>query len=256
MSLDSTKRFSTRVPYYVRSRPGYPPALIDFFRSGLSLKAEHAVADVGSGTGILSRIFLENGNTVFGVEPNPEMRTAGESELSRFPKFRSIDGTAEATTLPAASVDFVTAGQAFHWFDPHKSAAEFQRILKPGGWAALIWNERRAVNTVFNAAYDQFIDRYTGDRATSRVRGGSVGAEPAVGRFFGESGFEHRGFENHQDLSWEGLLDRVYSSSYMPLPDDPVNAEMAADLGGLFKRFALNDLIRIEYETRLYFGHL
>ena len=253
---DSTKRFSTRVPYYVRSRPGYPAALLDFFRSDFSLKPEHAIADIGSGTGILSQLFLENGNTVYCVEPNAEMRMAGESQLARFPKFRSIDGTAEATTLSGASVDFVTAGQAFHWFDPLKSASEFRRILKPGGKVALIWNERRTVNTGFNAAYDQFIDAFTGDRAAARVRGGSAGTGPAVELFFGSGGFNLISFANHQDLNWEGLLDRVYSSSYMPLPDDPINAEMTAQLCGLFEQFATGDIIRIEYETRLYYGNL
>jgi SAM-dependent methyltransferase len=256
MPVDPTKRFSTRVPYYVRSRPGYPPALLEFFRSEFSLQPEHAIADVGSGTGILSQLFLENGNTVFCVEPNTEMRAAGTTQLAKYPNYREVDGTAEATTLAARSIDFVTAGQAFHWFDPHKSAAEFRRILKPGGWAALIWNERRAVNTGFNAAYDQFIDRYSGDRATSRIRGGSVGATPAVERFFGQSRYDLRGFANHQDLNWDGLLDRVYSSSYMPLPDDPVNAEMTAELRGMFEKFAVNNVIRIEYETRLYYGNL
>jgi SAM-dependent methyltransferase len=254
---DSTKRFSTRVlPYYVRSRPGYPPALLDFFRSDLALKPEHAIADIGSGTGILSQLFLQNGNLVYCVEPNAEMRCAGESHLSSYPNYRGIDGTAEATTLPEASIDFVNAGQAFHWFSPTKSASEFRRILKPDGWAALIWNERRTLDTGFNAAYAQFIDAFTGDQATARVRGGSVGTGPAIEQFFGPGGFSLKSFSNHQDLNWRGLLDRVYSSSYMPLPDDPINPEMTAELRGLFKRYAANGVIRIEYETRLYYGRL
>jgi SAM-dependent methyltransferase len=226
----------------------------DFFRSDLSLRREHKIADVGSGTGIFSEPFLQNGNTVFCVEPNAEMRTAGESQLSHFPHFRSIDGTAEATTLPYGSVDFVTAGQAFHWFDPAKSATEFRRILKPGGYAALIWNERRTVITGFNAAYDRFIDAFTGDHATAKVRGGSVGTGPAVEQFFGANGFSLQSFANHQDLNWQGLLDRVYSSSYMPLPDDPINLEMMKRLRELFDQFAINGVIRIEYQTRMYYG--
>ena len=252
---DSTKRFSTRVPYYVRSRPGYPAALLDFFRSDLSLKPAHTIADIGSGTGILSKPFLQNGNTVYCVEPNAEMRAAGESQLSGFSNFRSINGTAETTALPDGSVDFVTAGQAFHWFDPLKSAAEFHRILKPGGWAALIWNERRTVSTGFNAAYDQFIDAFTGDRATARVRGGSVGTGPAVEQFFGSGGFNLQSFPNHQDLNWHGLLDRVYSSSYMPLPDDPRTVEMEQNLRKIYDAFQRRGLVSIEYETRVFYGH-
>jgi len=253
---DSTKRFSTRVTYYVRSRPGYPASLIEFFRSNLSLKPDHSIADVGSGTGILSQLFLQNNNTVYCVEPNAEMRAAGDLQLSSYPNYLPIDGTAETTTLADASVDFVTAGQAFHWFDPVKSSNEFRRILRPGGWVALIWNERRAVDTGFNAAYDQFINEFTGDRLTASVRGGSVGAEPAIKKFFGENNFESRDFENHQDLDWQGLLDRVYSSSYMPLPDDPINATMTPRLRQLFDQFANDGIIRIEYQTRLCYGQL
>jgi len=256
MSVDSTKRFSDRVTYYVRSRPGYPSSLIQFFRSTLSLNQSSIIADIGSGTGILSQLFLQNGNTVYCVEPNDQMRAAADTQLSHHPNYRSVNATAEATTLADRSVDFVTAGQAFHWFDPRKSAAEFRRILRPGGWAVLIWNERRSVNTGFNAAYDRFIDEFTGDRATAAVRGGSVGAEPAVKQFFGAGGFVLRGFENYQDLTWQGLLDRVYSSSYMPLPNDPINAAMIAELRPIFDQFASDGVIRIEYETRLYYGRL
>ena len=212
------------------------------------------IADIGSGTGILSQLFLENGNTVFCVEPNAEMRRAGDAQLSHYPNYRGIDGTAEATTLADACVDFVTAGQAFHWFDPSKASAEFRRILKPGGWAALIWNERRTVKTGFNAVYDRFIDRFTGDRSSAKIRGGSIGIEPAVQQFFGEDEFQIQAFENYQDLTWQGLLDRVYSSSYMPLPDDPINSEMTTNLRGVFEQFAVGEIIRIAYETRLYYG--
>jgi ubiquinone/menaquinone biosynthesis C-methylase UbiE len=254
MQADPTKRFSSRVPFYVRSRPGYPASLIEFFRSNLSLKPAHIVADIGSGTGILSQLFLQNGNTVYCVEPNAKMREAGHSQLSRHPNYREVDGTAEATTLADASIDFVTAGQAFHWFDPVKASTEFRRILKPGGWIALVWNERRAINTGFNAAYDRFIEEFTGDRKTAAVRGGSFGTEPAIEVFFGKNGFNVRDFENFQELSWQGLLDRVYSSSYMPLPDDPINATMTPRLRELFEQFASEEIIRIEYQTRLYFG--
>jgi SAM-dependent methyltransferase len=254
MSVDSTKRFSTRVPFYVRSRPGYPASLIEFFRSDLSLKPHHTIADIGSGTGILSQLFLQNGNTVYCIEPNAEMRVAGDSQLAQYPNYRPIDGTAEATTLADSSVDFVTAGQAFHWFDPKISSDEFLRILRPDGWVALIWNERRAVDTGFNAAYDHFIDEFTGDRPTASVRGGSFGTEPAIQSFFGENKFDIHEFENHQDLNWQRLLDRVYSSSYMPLPDDPINATMTPRLRQLFDQFANDGVIRIEYHTRLYFG--
>jgi SAM-dependent methyltransferase len=256
MPTDSTQRFSNRVAYYVRSRPGYPETLIDFFRSSLSLNPAHVIADVGSGTGILSKLFLQNGNRVIGIEPNGPMREAGEKFLGAYPRFRSINGTAEATTLGECSVDFVIAGQAFHWFDAEKASAEFRRVLRAGGWCAMIWNERRSENSGFNAAYDRFIDQFTGDRRTAQTRGGSIGAEPSLRKFFGQTSFEMHALENYQILDWQGLLDRVYSSSYMPLPDDPTNVPMTAALREIFDAFSSNGQIRIEYETRVYFGQL
>jgi len=140
---DAKQRFSNRVADYVRYRPGYPAALFDLLRVECAFTSNHAVADVGSGTGLLTKLFLENGNRVFGVEPNQEMRRAGEEFLHSFPKFTSVAGSAEATTLGDASVDFVTAGQAFHWFDPQAARREFLRILKTNGWVVIAWNDRR-----------------------------------------------------------------------------------------------------------------
>src|SRR5437667_1710516 len=140
---DAKQRFSNRVADYVRYRPGYPAAVLDLLRVECGLRPGHVIADVGSGTGLLSKLFLENGNHVFGVEPNQEMRQAGEEFLHSFPKFSSVTGSAEATTLGEASVDFITAGQAFHWFDPKAARCEFARILRPGGWIVILRNDRR-----------------------------------------------------------------------------------------------------------------
>src|SRR5260370_38153232 len=139
---DAKQRFSNRVADYVRYRPSYPSALVDLLRDECGLRPDHVIADVGSGTGILSKMFLENGNRVFGVEPNDEMRRAGEEYLSACKKFSSIVGSAEATTLPDAGVDFVTVAQAFHWFEPEKTRAEFRRILRSQGWVVAVWNFR------------------------------------------------------------------------------------------------------------------
>src|SRR5712691_7831802 len=140
---DAKQRFSNRVADYVRYRPGYPPAVLDLLRTDCGLRPDHVVADIGSGTGILSKLFLENGNRVFGVEPNAEMRQAGEEYLASYDGFSSIEGSAESTTLADSSVDFITAAQAFHWFDPQAARREFARILKPGGWVVILWNDRR-----------------------------------------------------------------------------------------------------------------
>src|ERR1700722_5752457 len=142
MSLDSTRRFSPRVEAYARYRPSYPPETLALLERECGLTLGSKIAGSGSGTGLLARLFLDFGCEVTGVEPNPEMRATGDRLLAGASRFHSLDGRAEATTLPDGSVDFVTAGQAFHWFEPVAARTEFQRILKPAGWGVLIWNER------------------------------------------------------------------------------------------------------------------
>ena len=131
--IDSTKRFSSRVENYIKYRPGYPPDMLDLLKKKCGLPDASVIADIGSGTGILTELFLRNGNPVFGVEPNREMREAAERLLGKHPNFTSISGTAESTTLKNQSVGFITASQAFHWFDRERARREFLRILKPGG---------------------------------------------------------------------------------------------------------------------------
>ena len=152
-----TERFTSRVETYIKYRPTYPAAVIDLLRSECGLTADAIVADVGSGTGILSELVLKNGNEVIGVEPNQAMRLAAEHLLSSYPRFRSVEGSAEASTLPAASVDLITAGQAFHWFDATAARREFARILKPNGSVALIWNDRQLDSTEFLRGYEALL---------------------------------------------------------------------------------------------------
>ncbi len=140
-------RFSNRVENYIKYRPGYPNELIETLRLECGLTTDSAIADIGSGTGILTEMLLRNGNLVYGIEPNREMREAGERLLQGYPRFQSIAARAEETTLAPASVEFVTAGQAFHWFDREKARLEFHRILKPQGWIVLVWNEMQSEST-------------------------------------------------------------------------------------------------------------
>ena len=154
---DSTKRFSNRVENYIKYRPGYPPEVLYLFHNKMFLQTSSVIADIGSGTGISSKIFLEHGNEVFGVEPNEAMREASKIFLQNFSTFHAIDGTAENTSLNNRSVDFVIAAQAFHWFDKDKTREEFRRILRPNGFVALIWNERQLDSNEFLRDYEQFM---------------------------------------------------------------------------------------------------
>lgn len=160
---DSKLRFSNRVENYVRYRPAYLPQIVTDLERNSLLRNNFIIADIGSGTGISTKLFLSEGYKFLGVEPNKEMRDAAETFLKEFDKFQSVNGSAEATGLNPNSVDLITAGQAFHWFDRKSSKIEFQRILRPGGHVALIWNERHHTGSVFQKEYEALLKAYCED---------------------------------------------------------------------------------------------
>jgi SAM-dependent methyltransferase len=249
--LHPTERFSTRVDNYVKYRPDYPPEVLELLKAECGLTPRWTVADIGSGTGILSRILLVHGNRVFGIEPNREMREAGERLLAGYPDFTSTAGTAEATTLPDHSVDLVTAAQAAHWFDLRQARAEVLRILRPGGWASLIWNNRRTDTTPFLRAYARFVHDY--GIAFETVNHANLG--PAdFQTFFGPGRYRLRHFPNVQTFDFDGLAGRVLSSSYMPEPGHPNYEPMAAALQALFDAHQVNGQVSFEYDTDVFYG--
>ncbi|HVF50990.1 MAG TPA: class I SAM-dependent methyltransferase [Pyrinomonadaceae bacterium] len=250
--LSPTERFSSRVENYIKYRPGYPPEIIRLLAEECGLVGESVVADVGSGTGILSELFLRHGNAVYGVEPNREMREAGERLLRAYPRFRSVAASAEATTLGDASVDIVVAGQAFHWFRHDEARREFARILKRGGAVVLIWNERRTSTTPFLVAYERLLLRYGTDYEAVNQR---VGVETIPG-FFGHDQYHTRVFNNRQDFDFESLRGRLLSSSYVPEASHPDFAPMLAELRAIFDAHQQQGRVAFEYDTRVFYGQL
>lgn len=246
---DSTTRFSNRVENYVKYRPGYPKEILQLFRDEMELTGSSVVADIGSGTGISARLFLENGNTVYGVEPNAAMRAAAEEYLKDFPAFRSIYGTSDATGLDDGSVDLVIAAQAFHWFEPESSRAEFRRILRKDGYIALIWNERQLDTTAFLREYEQFLLKFASDY--TKVRHENTD-EKELRKFF-QGDFRTATFENSQIFDFEGLKGRVLSSSYMPSEDDPGFGAMVAELQRLFAKHEESGKIKVLYDTNIHY---
>ena len=249
---NATSRFSDRVENYVHYRPGYPPEVLQALQAECGLLPSHVVADIASGTGIWTRRLLENSNPVFGVEPNAEMRLAGERLLAAFPNFTSIAGTAEATTLSDHSVDFVTAAQAAHWFDRKESRSEFVRILKLGGWLALLWNERVTDSTKFLRDYEQLLLTYGTDYQDIRHEH----TTDEVNEFFDPAPFQERVFEMRQEFDYAGIEGRLLSSSYAPGPEHPQHAPMLRELRRIFDSCAVNGRAAFDYKTRLYFGRL
>lgn len=250
---DPTKRFSSRVGNYVRYRPGYPKEILGLLRAECGLTQESVIADIGSGTGKLTELFLANGNAVFGVEPNREMREAGERLLGGFAKFTSVVATAEETTLPDGCVDFITAGQAFHWFDRKRCRVEFTRILKRAGWVVLIWNERKTEATAsFLEEYEKFLKVYATDYA--KVDHKQIDDE-VVREFFGYAP-EKKKFPSSQEFDYEGLKGRLLSSSYAPESGQPKYADMIRDLERLFETHQEGGQVQFVYDTVVYYGKL
>ena len=250
---DSRQRFSSRVDDYARHRPGYPRAVVEFVEQSLHLEPGARIADIGSGTGISSRLFLDQGYIVVGVEPNGPMRQAAERLLGDVDRFISHSGSAEATGLEAQSVDLVLAGQALHWFDVERARAEFLRITLPPHRAALFWNRRLTRGTPFLEAYETLLlTRGTDYRA---VRHENVTAE-VLGRFFGHADYAQNVIRHAVCHDFPGLCGRLLSSSYVPARDEPGHDEMMADLQNLFDTHAADGKVVINYETDIYTGRL
>ena len=249
---DPRERFSDRVDDYVRCRPGYPRSLLDSLIRQCALGPDRVVVDLGSGTGILSEMLLSSDARVIGVEPNAAMREAAEQRLGTDPNYESVDGSAEATGLPAASADVATAAQAFHWFDPARTRTELQRVLRPPGWVALVWNLR--TSTPFNDAYDSMLEQlapeYPAVRARDRVAGSTVRdflapREPLVERF-----------PNRQRFDEAGLAGRLMSSSYAPKPGQPGHEPLMQRMREIFAEHARDGHVELQYETVAYLGTL
>jgi ubiquinone/menaquinone biosynthesis C-methylase UbiE len=252
MSKSPTARFSDRVENYVRYRPGYPPEVLDLLRSECGLRPSRIIADIASGTGVFTRLLLENGNSVFAVEPNAEMREMGLHQLNTYDRLVSVAGTAEETPLRSASVDFVTAAQAAHWFNLPRARAEFTRILRPEGWCVLIWNERRTASTPFLRDYEQLLLTYGTDYEEVRHERTTA----MIHEFFAPALCKVRVFSLRQQFDCEGTAGRLLSSSYAPLEGHPSHAPMMRELQRIFRAHARDNKVEFEYDTRVYYGHL
>ena len=249
---DTTRRFSDRVANYVRYRPSYPSDLVNALIKDSGIGPGQLVADIGAGTGIFSGLLLEQGLQVVAVEPNDAMRAAADELLGSFKTYVSAKGQSENTGLADASVDLVTAAQAFHWFEQGPARKEFQRILKPGGRVALVWNER-TLGTPFQDDYERVLTDFTEDYAT--INHTNITSQE-ITEFFFPGKVAEKQFENFQAVDREGLLGRVESASYCPRPGTPGYPIIVAALNQLFDRHQQGGAVTLSYVTRLYLGSL
>jgi SAM-dependent methyltransferase len=251
LAEDFTKRFTGRASFYSTSRPSYPRGILDILRSEINFDETYTIADIGSGTGLLSQLFLENGNRVLAVEPNDEMRGWAEKSLDKFPKFLGIRGTAEQTGLESASVDLVVIGQALHWFDCEGSSREFGRILKTNGHVCIVYNDRNNEDS-FMKDYDKIVRKYARNRASVPTIDDAY-----LSRFFKSGKYSKFVLANEQLLDMEGLLGRMTSASYMPSPSDADQfALLREDVARLFNTYRKQGKVRLLYDTTVLLGKI
>ncbi len=244
--------FTKTVQYYLKYRPSYPKQVLDLLVNECGLNKNSVIADIGSGTGLLAKLFLDVGNTVYGVEPNQAMREAGEVYLAQYSQFHSISGTAEATHLENASMDFITAGTAFHWFDVEKTKREFKRIAKPKAWVVLVWNVRDTQSPLI-CAYESLLLEYGKDYADSNAKKLD---KVAMDTFFSDQTIKTASLRNVQQFDWEGFKGRLLSMSFIPGSEDARYKTMIEELNQIFLRYEKNGFIEFLYKTNLYYSHI
>lgn len=254
MDARPTERFTSRVDNYVRYRPDYPAGIIALLSEEIGLEPGWSLADIGSGPGNLTRLFLNAGFDVTGVEPNDAMRESGEILMAEYSHFTSVDGSAESTGLPEASFDLITAGQAFHWFDPEAARVEFQRILKSPGSVALIWNKRPDGSSQMLDEYSEMLMRHSTEYDVVRRRDDR--AEAGMDVLFGPAGYRAFSLPHEQLLDFDAFWGRLLSSSYTPLPGEPGHDEIHQGTQEIFAAHAVDGVLRFPYETQIFIGQV
>lgn len=249
--MDSIERFNNRVEFYLKYRPGYPAKIIDILRKEIDFNVKFDIADIGSGTGLLSRLFVNLGNIVYGVEPNDEMRNAAEKIFSENYNFISIKGTAEKTNLANECVDLITAAQSFHWFNTELAKKEFKRILRKDGYVVIIFNVRKN-NTPFMKAYNELQENMDSDFKQVRLENIK---KQHIADFFKSKKFIEKHLDTSQELDFPSLRGRFLSCSYVPLTG-PENKRVIKELKSIFDKYNKNNRVIIEYQTKIYIGKL
>jgi SAM-dependent methyltransferase len=249
--LKSTDKFTDKAEVYAKYRPSYPHEYIEYLISETGLHEDCIIADIGSGTGILSRQLLERGFTVIGVEPNDDMRTIAEQTLNLDSRFISVKATAENTTIKDNCIDLVTVAQAFHWFDIEQFRMECQRILKQDAKVALVWNSRDGSSDLNKESADvcqKYCPNFKG------FSGGMEETPITFQQFFKDGKYDFKYFRNDLPYNLIGFLGRYLSASYSPKKTDKEYNPFITALSNLFDKYSNDGIIVIPNITRSYLG--
>ncbi len=249
---DSKQRFSNRVTDYVSARPSYPKSLLDLLSAKIGFDSSWTVLDVGAGTGISSKLFLDNGNAVVAAEPNDAMRTAAEQWLANYPKYRSINSPAESIPLEDHSLNLIIAAQAFHWFDPVQFAKECRRLLNDRGSVAIIWNTFEHDSTPAAVEYHGILRSYSLDfeKIVNKWRQSDLLAQT----WFTQESYSYSELRNDQTYDFDQMIARVASSSYMPSRDHPRFESMVDAYRKFHAEFASDGRVTLPCVCKVYLG--
>lgn len=249
---DARGKFSGRGEFYAKSRPSYSGKLIDALYSDYGFSDKSVIADVGAGTGKFSVLLAKRGSQVICVEPNADMRAKLAEAVKPFPGCRVLTGSAEETGIPPKTADFVTAAQAFHWFDCEKFKRECKRIMKPGGKVVLVWNTRELdadVTLESQAVYEKYCPGFTGFSA------GMHGSEDMINLFFSK-GFDKICFESPLNFDEEGFINRSISSSFSLRPGDEKFEEYIDAVREVFSKYQSGGRITVPNTATAYIGKI
>ncbi|QQO07610.1 class I SAM-dependent methyltransferase [Breznakiella homolactica] len=251
---DNTAKFNGMAENYAKYRPTYSKEFIDYLYNEIGFNRDSIVADIGAGTGIFSKLLLERGNTVICVEPNSDMLTAAREFLSEYKNCQFINAPAEQTGIPDKSVDFITAAQAFHWFDEDRFKAECRRILKDTGKAVLVWN-CRVLDAEPVAAGDEINRKYCPDFNSSSGGDRGIVSDNHAG-FFKDGLVDIKTFPNDYLLDEDGLIGRNLSSSYAPKRGEPNYESYISELKKLFSKYSVNGIFTMPNIIQSYVGNV